>query len=118
MWGTNAVDDLNSIFIWDDAFFYTNPITGDESAIILIDVHSVNNEDLVTSKMFEFTTLISSIYINNLQSDLKKHDLLSLKTVVSSATKILSSSLQQQNIGKPFQKLLFLIRDWVSFVTK
>jgi atlastin len=59
--------------------------------------------------IFAISTMISSVQIYNLMNNLKEDDLQHLQLFTEYGKMAL-----EHGIGKPFQKLVFLIRDWNS----
>lgn len=72
------------------------------------------SDDSHSLKLCEFTTLISSVQIVNLLGSLESHDIISLNENLEFIYQNKNSAICQNSSEKPFQRLLFLIRDWVS----
>ena len=114
-WAPGSKSDTKGILIWSDVFLHEQ--NNEEIAIILIDTQGLyelqrqSNED---AKIFGITSLISSIQILNLQGVIHENELEYLK-LVTDFTKV-AVMRQKENsvnaVSKPFQNLLFLVRDW------
>jgi len=105
--------DTTGILFWNDVFLYNNERTGEKIAIIVMDTQGLFDNDtspLDNSRIFALSTLISSIQVLNLTGVIQEDQLQYLQFATEFAKFATSDSIS----GKAFQKLLFLIRDWVS----
>ena len=89
------------------------PVTlqsGEEAVLLLMDTQGIFDENSTktdSTKIFALSTLLSSVQIFNLMQNLKSDDLENLMFFAE------YGRLAMENTeGKPFQNLLFLIRDW------
>jgi hypothetical protein len=98
--------------IWNDVFLYKN-----ESAIILIESQGLFKEahgtiDALDSvKVFALGFLVSSSQIYNKINVLQEQNFELLQKATDLAQIIQNKSFSQ-NRGKPFEKFIFLMRDW------
>lgn len=95
--------------MWSEVFTHQYK-NGDKVAIILIDTQGIFDSkssvrDCTT--VFALSTLISSVQCYNLMQNLREDDLQHLELFMEYGR----LALEQSN-EKPFQKLLFIIRDW------
>lgn len=97
------------IWMWSEIFTHQYE-NGDKVAIILIDTQGIFDSkssvrDCTT--VFALSTLLSSIQCYNLMQNIREDDLQHLQLF----TEYGRLALEQSN-HKPFQKLVFIIRDW------
>ncbi len=98
------------MWIWDKPFFVKS-FDGKEFAVLLIDTQGTYDEFTSVREMTSIvglSMLISSIMIFNLYANLQEDMLSSLGTYIEYGL----LSLNGKHSEKPFQKLMFLIRDW------
>ncbi|KAG5668478.1 hypothetical protein PVAND_016417 [Polypedilum vanderplanki] len=91
------------------------PTTGEKLAIIVMDTQGLfDNETspMDNSRIFALGTLISSIQVLNLSGVVQEDQLQYLQFATEFAKFATADS--QGTSGKPFQNLLFLIRDWAN----
>ncbi|XP_069962155.1 atlastin isoform X2 [Bactrocera oleae] len=109
-WRGGSQRDTIGILIWSDIFLYDFP-NGEKVAIILMDTQGTFDCDSTMkdcANIFALSTMISSVQIFNIQSNIQKDDLQHLQLFTEYAR------IAMENTGKkPFQKLQFLIRDWI-----
>lgn len=99
--------------MWSDVFLHTVATTGEKIAIIVIDTQGLFDNETSpadNSRIFALGTLISSIQILNLVGIIQEDQLQYLQFATEFAKFAAQDS--QGLAGKPFQNLLFLIRDW------
>lgn len=104
------------IWIWSDIYTHEYE-NGEKVAIILIDTQGMFDSKSTIhdcTVIFALTILLSSVQCYNLMQHLQEDDLQNLD---------LFSQYGRQVVGytteKPFQKLIFIIRDWpYAFETK
>lgn len=116
-WRSGADPDTKGIVIWNDIFLYTNE-NGEQIGIVVIDTQGLFNSDSSqadNSKIFALGTLISSIQVFNLSGVVQEDQLQYLQFAAEYAKFALSKDYADE---KPFQKLFFLIRDWVRITHK
>lgn len=95
--------------IWAEPFLVTGP-SGKEMAILLIDAQGLFNGDQdlgYSSVIFAFLLLTSSIFLYNIQGNIQQSDLDNL-TYFTELGRLVSETTD----SKPFQHLVFLVRDW------
>lgn len=112
-WKNGSKSDTAGIVVWSDVFLATNK-DGEEVAIILMDNQGLFDTETTpadNSRIFTLGTLISSVLIFNIMGLIEESQLHHLQSAIYSAR---SADKNNQNSSKtePFQKLLFLIRDW------
>lgn len=95
--------------MWSEIFTHQYE-NGDKVAIILIDTQGIFDSkssvrDCTT--VFALSTLLSSVQCYNLMQNVREDDLQHLELFTEYGRLAL-----QQSKGKPFKKLLFIIRDW------
>lgn len=97
------------IHMWSEPFVV--PVQGKDVCVLVMDTqglydseHSLKN----TALIFALSTLTSSLQIFNLKEHIQEDDLQTID-MFSAYGKLMS---QQDPTHSPFQKLLFLIRDW------
>lgn len=95
--------------MWSDIFTYDFE-NGDNVAILLLDTQGIfdgrsSMRDCIT--IFALSTMLSSVQCYNLMQNIQENDLQHLQLF----TEYGRLALEQTN-KKPFQNLLFLVRDW------
>lgn len=95
--------------MWSEIFTH-NFDNGDKVAIILLDTqgtfdHRASMRQCTT--IFAMSTLLSSVQCYNVMQNIKEDDLQHLQLFTDYA-----SLVQKQTKSKPFQYLLFVVRDW------
>jgi len=116
-WRSGADRDTMGIVIWNDVFLHTDERTGEKIAIVIIDTQGLFDNETTAinnSRIFALGTLISSIQVLNLSGVIQEDQLQYLQFATEFAKFALKDS--QKMSEKPFQNLMFLIRDWVSYV--
>lgn len=113
-WRSGLALNTKGIKIWDDVFLHTNE-TGQKIAIIVIDSqglfdHQTSQQN--NSKIFAIGTLVSSIQVFNISAQFQLDQLQHLQIAADYAN--VSKYDNYQPSSKNFQKLVFLVRDWVS----
>ena len=112
-WKSGGTRDTTGIILWSDVFLETNEI-GENLAIILMDSQGLfdsKTSPADNSRIFALGTLISSVQIFNLNDVIQENQLQYLQLATDYA-KLAAMDNRQSFEIKPFQKLLFLIRDW------
>lgn len=105
--GWDAV--TRGIFVWNEVFLVRTP-EGREVAVVFMDTQGTfdtASDATDWTIIFALSTIISSVQIYNLLKDIKMNDLDHLLYFAAYA-----KLAEENQVGKPFQKLLFLIRDW------
>ena len=98
-----------------NGMFMSSPIpvklqSGEEAVLILLDTQGLFDDDsnmADATKIFALSTLFSSVQVFNLKGNLKSDDLDHLQLFAE-----IGSLAREHADRTPFQKLLFLIRDW------
>lgn len=112
-WKAGIERNTTGIVVWNDIFLYTDTKTGKEIGILIMDTQGLFDNDttqLNNSRIFALTTLLSSIQVLNLFNRVQEDELQYLQF----ATEYARYAVNDSSDSKPFQKLIFLIRDWVS----
>lgn len=109
-WSHGAEGHTMGILVWDELFLVTRE-DGSQVAVLLMDTQGTfdtkaTTKDCVT--IFALSTLISSVQVYNLSQNIQENDLQNLQYFTEYAL------LAQKREGseRPFQKLVFLVRDW------
>lgn len=108
-WRAGRKLETTGIWMWSEIFTHDFP-NGDKVAIILLDTQGIFDS---RSSVHEYTTIfalslmLSSVQCNNLMNNIREDDLQHLELF----TEYGRLSLQETH-EKPFQYLLFLVRDW------
>lgn len=113
-WNSGSTRATTGIIIWNDVFLYSEE-AGRKIGIIVIDTQGLFDSKTLPvedSSIFTLGTLISSIQVVNLFGVVQENQLDFFRYAIESAKFILGKNHKQN--GKPFQKLMFLIRDWVN----
>ena len=95
--------------MWSDVFTHDSE-NGEKIAIVLLDTQGTFDDrssvrDVITN--FALSMMLSSVQCYNVMQNVKEDDLQHLELF----TEYGRLALEQSNI-KPFQKLLFIVRDW------
>ena len=111
-WKSGVKRDTTGIIVWSDVFLHTNEF-GEKLAIVLMDTQGLFDNETSpadNSRIFALGTLLSSVQILNLFSIIQEDQLQYLQF----ATEFARFAAKDNNdvSSKPFQNLLFLIRDW------
>lgn len=112
-WRSGTKRDTTGIIMWSDVFLHTIATTGEKVAIVVMDTQGLFDNETSpadNSRIFALGTLISSIQILNLVGIIQEDQLQYLQFATEFAKFAAQDS--QGQAGKPFQNLLFLIRDW------
>ncbi|XP_065307611.2 atlastin-3-like [Dermacentor albipictus] len=108
-WRDGCQRHTTGILVWSEVFLVKTS-KDQEIAVLLMDTqgmydnHSTIKESAI---IFALSTMMSSVLVYNLSQIIKENDLQYLELFVD-----YGRLAQQQRAGKPFQKLLFLVRDW------
>lgn len=104
--------DTKGVWVWSEAFLVTTR-HDDQIAVLLMDTQGAFDCESTTSEsatVFAFSTLMSSVQVYNLSRNIQEDNLQYLEYFTDYAQ--LAQQEQQGTPAKPFQKLLFLVRDW------
>ena len=109
-WQSGRQRHTDGILIYPEPFPVTLP-TGEEAAIVLMDTQGTfDNQTTVheSSTVFALSMLLSSLQIFNIKEQMQNDHLEHLQLF----TEYGRMAVDQDTSTKPFQKLLFLVRDW------
>lgn len=109
-WRSGTKRDTTGIIMWSDAFLHDLE-SGEKVAILLMDTQGLFDNESTTatnSRIFSLSTLISSVQILNLFNIIQEDHLQYLQF----ATEYARFASTNSAVAKPFQNLMFLIRDW------
>lgn len=114
-WKSGADRHTTGIVFWSDVFLYDDD-KGDQYAIFLIDTQGLFDPKTPlaeNAKIFGLGTLISSLQIYNLNDVIQEDQLQYLQMATEYARFAVADNKAKGIKGiKPFQNLLFLMRDW------
>lgn len=99
------------IWIWSEVFTHDFD-NGDKVAIILMDTQGIfDNQSSLKEciSIFAISMLLSSVQCYNVMRQVQEDDLTNLRLFTEYA-----KFVKEDSMGKPFQKLLFIVRDWPS----
>lgn len=107
-WRGGSTRVTTGIHVWPEIFLHDHK-DGRKIAIILLDTQGTfdnrtNMKDCVT--IFSLSTLLSSVQVYNVMNQIQEDDLQHLQLFSE------YGRLVANNDEKPFQKLVFLVRDW------
>jgi atlastin len=116
-WKHGYAADTKGILFWPDVFLHDDE-SGEKVAIILMDTQGlfeIGSTFQENARIFSLSTLISSIQIVNI-SGVMQENLIEYLEMATNLTKFISQKKISGDkiVWKPFQKLLFLIRDWAD----
>ena len=112
-WKSGGTRDTTGIILWSDVFLSTNKI-GEKLAIVLMDTQGLfdsKTSPADNSRIFALGTLLSSKQIFNIDDVIQENQLQYLQLATDFA-RLAANDNQKSFKTKPFQRLLFLIRDW------
>ncbi|CAI2350226.1 unnamed protein product [Caenorhabditis sp. 36 PRJEB53466] len=108
-WRGGSERDTNGILIWSEPFLMKDK-NGEEVAVLLMDTQGAFDSQSTVkdcATIFALSTMISSVQIFNLSQNIQEDDLQHLQLFTEYGRLALEDSA-----AKPFQSLLFLVRDW------
>lgn len=108
-WRGGRKPETTGIWMWSDIYTHDFP-NGEKVAIILVDTQGVfdsrsNLKDCTVT--FALSMMLSSVQCFNVMSNIQEDDLNHLEMFSEYAR-----FLNQRSTEKPFQYLLFIVRDW------
>ncbi|KAG5894628.1 hypothetical protein JTB14_026159 [Gonioctena quinquepunctata] len=108
-WKGGSERDTTGILMWSEVFA-TELITGEKVAVILFDTQGTWDSKSTVKEcatIFALSTMLSSVQIYNLSSNIQEDDLQHLQLFTEYGRLALADSGTT-----PFQRLQFLVRDW------
>jgi len=108
-WRGGSEPETKGILVWNQVFKTTGP-DGKEVAVMIIDTQGAFDGDSSVKEyttIFALSTLLSSIQIFNLSQHIQEDDFQNLELFLE-----YGKLATQDSSFKPFQSLMFLIRDW------
>lgn len=112
-WRSGIDRDTVGIIIWSDVFLHTLDSTGEKIAIFIMDTQGLFDNDsspTENSRIFALSNLISSVQVLNLANRIQEDQLQHLQ-FATEYTQFTAIDRLESN-EKPFQNLMFLVRDW------
>ncbi|XP_031633397.1 atlastin-like [Contarinia nasturtii] len=109
--GTKA--HTKGIWMWSEIFTYDSN-NGDKLAIVLVDTQGLfdhESDSKLVSTIFALNMMISSVLCYNIKGNVLEDHLTQLKDFTDFARYVEREREASAN-EKPFQKLLFILRDW------
>lgn len=110
-WRGGTERETTGIMMWPEPFLFTRP-NGENIAILLMDTQGAfdgESTNKIFTAIFAISTMISSIQIYSLSQNIQEDDLQNLQMFLEYA----KIGAKTEN-GPPFQKLVYLVRDWSS----
>ncbi|XP_076306362.1 atlastin-2-like isoform X1 [Tachypleus tridentatus] len=108
-WRGGSERDTTGILLWDEVFQVILP-SGEKVAVLLMDTQGAfDSESTVKdcATVFALSTMTSSVQVYNLSQNIQEDDLQHLQLFTEYGRLALEDTSE-----KPFQKLMFLVRDW------
>lgn len=111
-WKRGTERQTSGILIWSEIFYYTMR-SGKKIGILLMDTQGIfdnntSSKDNVT--VFALSNLLASVQIFNLSERIQENNLQHLELFMKYGMLALSNN--RNSCEKPFQQIMFLIRDW------
>lgn len=108
-WRSGQKPETTGIWMWDEIFTYDFE-NGEKVAIILLDTQGIFDsrsslQDCTT--IFALSMMLSSVQCYNVMQNIQENDLQNLELFTEYGRMVLD-----QTNEKPFQYLLFIVRDW------
>uniref|UniRef100_A0A131XEE8 Putative guanylate-binding protein n=1 Tax=Hyalomma excavatum TaxID=257692 RepID=A0A131XEE8_9ACAR len=108
-WRPGSTRETTGILLWNEVFLVTNS-KGEEVAVLLMDTQGTFDCESTmkeSTTIFSLSMLMSSVQIYNLMNNIREDDFQHLQFFAEYARLV-----QGETETRPFQKLLFLVRDW------
>jgi len=108
-WRGGSDRETTGILVWSEAFVASLP-SGEKVAVLLMDTQGAFDQESTVkdcATVFALSTMVSSLQIYNLSQNIQEDDLMNLQLFTEYGKLALEDSG-----NKPFQKLMFLVRDW------
>ncbi|KAL1479456.1 hypothetical protein MTO96_051823 [Rhipicephalus appendiculatus] len=108
-WRSGCRRETVGILIWNEVFLMTDS-NGEEVAVLLMDTQGTFDSESTVKEsvtIFSLSMMTSSVQIYNVMNNIKEDDLQHLQFFAEYGRLAL-----KENETRPFQKLLFLVRDW------
>lgn len=108
-WRGGCDRHTTGILIWSEVFLVKTPEHG-ELAVLLMDTQGMHDDQSTVKEsavIFALTTMLSSVLVYNVSQNIQEDDLQYLELFTE-----YGRLAEQHMFGKPFQKLLILVRDW------
>ncbi|XP_026743320.1 atlastin-like [Trichoplusia ni] len=97
------------IYLWSEPFKASLP-SGEKVAVLLMDTQGTSDRTYTVkdnATVFALSTMLSSVLIYNISQNIEEDDLQHLQLFLEYG-RVAKDNL----VGKPFQRLQFLVRDW------
>lgn len=108
-WRGGSERETSGMLLWSEPFIFEEP-NGEKIAVLLMDTQGTFDSQSTVkdcATVFALSTMVSSVQIFNLSQNMQEDDLQHLQLF----TEYGRLALEAGNV-KPFQNLIFLIRDW------
>lgn len=114
-WRSGQQPQTRGIWMWSEIYTHDFP-NGEQIAIVLLDTQGIfDNESSVKdcTSIFALSMMASSLQCVNLMHKIHENDLQHLDMFTEYGRMAIDQQQQQQQLDeKPFQSLLFIMRDW------
>ncbi|GCC27374.1 hypothetical protein chiPu_0005798, partial [Chiloscyllium punctatum] len=108
-WRGGSERETTGIQIWSEVFLVDKP-NGEKVAVLLMDTQGTFDSQSTlrdSATVFALSTMISSMQVYNLSQNIQEDDLQHLQLFTEYGRLAMEETFQ-----KPFQSLIFLVRDW------
>ncbi|XP_032408183.1 atlastin-2 isoform X2 [Xiphophorus hellerii] len=110
-WRGGCERETTGIQVWSDVFVVDKP-DGNKVAVLLVDTQGAFDSQSTikdSATVFALSTMTSSVQVYNLSHNIQEDDLQHLQLFTE-----YGRLAMEETESKPFQSLMFLIRDWSS----
>ncbi|XP_014858652.1 PREDICTED: atlastin-2-like [Poecilia mexicana] len=110
-WRGGCERETTGIQVWSDVFVVEKP-DGNKVAVLLVDTQGAFDSQSTikdSATVFALSTMTSSVQVYNLSHNIQEDDLQHLQLFTE-----YGRLAMEETESKPFQSLMFLIRDWSS----